>query len=159
MGTDLSCFNTTRLQTLPESNLDKSLTDDEKTEFLANTNSIFLEGILKKKTQDPDSTLNLPNLLYNPSYHINTLPAPKSNNLTPLSNLTSTSLSPEKLPQSSPCLKKTRIYSSNLSLTKSINLINTLDKSTSACSSNLNSKSNSRCVSPFTKSRLYLADF
>lgn len=157
MGTDLSCFNTNRLVTLPDSNLERSLTDDEKTEFLANKNSIFLEGLLKNPMKDPDYITNCTNLLNKIVYSVKTEPELKKDYIRPLSGCTMNSFSPDKITQSSPCLKKNRIYSSNIS-DKSVNIINTLNKSTSACSTNLNSKSNSRCVSPLIKARLSLID-
>lgn len=157
MGLELSCFNNSRLVTLSESHLERSITDDEKTEFLANANSIFLEEILsnrEKSTSISDTKLINHNKTVS---NVKTEPDPKRISIIPPSCCTLDNLSPEKSTQFSPSLKKNRIFSSNISL-KSVNIIQTLNKSTSASSSNFNSRSNSRCVSPLIKGRYALID-
>lgn len=157
MGSELSCFNNSRQVTLSESQLERSVTDDEKTEFLANANSIFLEEILsgkEKSTGHSENRLIKHNKVIT---NVKTEPVPNRISILPPPCSTLDNLSPEKSTQSSPSLIKNRIFSSNISL-KSVNIIETLNKSTSACSSNFNSRSNSRCVSPLIKGRFALID-
>jgi hypothetical protein len=118
MGMDISCLNSSLLPTLTESNLEKSYTDGEKTEFLAQASSIYLEELQKSRISKQDfSFKKLPNSKLTTS---NSTPVFTCINLSP------SSAQEETHPKHS---SKTRIFSSNLSV-KSVNLIEKINSST-----------------------------
>ena len=49
MGLQLSCFDTNRLNTFPDSSMARTITDGELTEFLANSSFLLEEKIPNKK--------------------------------------------------------------------------------------------------------------
>ena len=148
MGMDISCLNSSHLPTVTESNINNTFTDGEQTEFLANASSFYLEEVYKNNSQKSKHTLS-----------VITEPYPKlnSSSSTPVFTFIQSTPSPGKQGNPQPPIPKTRIYSSNLSM-KSVNIIEKLNQSGSACTTNFESKTNSRCVSPLFRTRSALID-
>ena len=150
MGLNISCFDNQRIPTVQDTGMGRSYTDDELTVFLANASFIF-DG--QKSLRDTQRTLReaqvrvmLTNLIIPDSGSLETDSTPK---------LQPTSYG-SPLPQSkcaeSPRKPQTRIFSSN-AIKSSINIIERIHKNPSHCSTNVNSKSTSRCVSPISKTK------
>ena len=144
----VTCCDSNRVSTNCDVPAGRLCTDSEVTEFAANFSHLFAEfkagrkeNTLKKLKKielngsgsvETDYT---PNAVGNPRY----------------------SMSPQKVCKEARQSTVNRIFSSNASV-KSINLIEKINKTQSLCSTNVNSISNSRCVSPITKVRTTLME-
>ena len=143
----VTCCDSNRLSTNYDVPAVRLCTDSEVTEFAASFSHVFSElksgrkeNTLKKLSKQELNgsgsmeTDYTPNTVGNPCF----------------------SFSPQKLSKDSrPTVN--RIFSSNASV-KSINLIEKINKPQSLCSTNVNSISNSRCVSPISKVRTTLME-
>ena len=142
MGLHASCLDSNRLLTIPES-IEKTYTNDELTEFLANSSFLFPEEVKCIRQMPLQSLKNFeiqPHLLYKSVYK-------KKIEL-------STTVSPvaDKGIESKKLNRNNRIYSSN-AFEYGINIIETINPSHSYYSTNANSKMTSRSVSPLIRSR------
>ena len=144
MGIAQSCCDENRLLTIPDVHTIKFSTDGELTEFVANKN-FFTNDCHKQqrslisKTAYTENQQSLFNLDANPSFKRTSFGSQVTDH--------EYSFSSSKHYQ--------RIYSSNAH-NNSVNLIEIVHKSVSLCSTNANSKNNSRCVSPISKSKYTL---
>ncbi|OMJ82193.1 hypothetical protein SteCoe_17146 [Stentor coeruleus] len=126
---------------MQDSNIEKTNSDGERTEFLANARFLFPEEkkVKKEKHYENVSKTTMPK---------------------PINNITMSTQSFELLSSATPILEKIndkkslirheRIYSSNMNF-KGVNIIEKMKKSQSLCSTNVNSRIASRCVSPHAK--------
>lgn len=137
MGFGFSCYDTVHLPTIQEPVIN-SLSDGEMTVFLANSRNLYEEAPISRREVLKKHRSNIEN---SPSLSIDT---DLCMNLTRKNN-SLTNQNQSINPQGSPA--HYRIYSSNASR-KSLNLIEEMKKSQSHCSTNVNSRNNSRCVSP-----------
>ena len=141
MGLQLSCFDTNRLNTFPDSSMARTITDGELTEFLANSSFLLEEKIPNKKDTFSKPLTKLE--IYQVS-SIETDYTPQPSDSIQNSPLLR---SPSKKFQSK---SQTRIYSSNATR-PSKNIIESIIRSQSICSTSVNSGLNSRCTSPISK--------
>jgi hypothetical protein len=137
MGSNFSCLDAYHPSYTLENTILKTNTDGEMTEFLANSGFLLEEydKIIKSRIK-PEIKITPRKMS---SYETESTPKFVS------------SLS------SSPVLRKCknsnyphRIFSSNVKQ-RSVNIINAIQSSRSICSTNVNSRSTSRCVSPLAK--------
>jgi hypothetical protein len=152
MGTRFSCLDNTRLPTIPDS-IVKTCTDGELTEFLANARSVLREE--KNNSKEPG-------FVFFSGMIPKSTEAKKNTKIKFEDNATRPSdgekyykriNSPLQKRRSS-FAKPNRIYSSNVT-ESSFNIIDRINSSHSICSTNVNSSSNSRCVSPIFRKANY----
>ena len=138
MGIEASCCDWNRLITFPDSNTIKLSTDEEITEFMAN-NAFFSSEFNTLQQPSKNEIFCIKNQ-QKPTAFLETIHSYKKTSLE--------SQAPEYSP--SYPLYYSRIYSSNID-ENSVNIIKDLHKSSSLCSTNFNSKSNSRDISPISR--------
>lgn len=141
MGLHVSCLDNNRMATIQDSGIDKTYSDGEMTEFLANASFLFPEEKKIKKESHLRKMVKLE------------IPKPQvtSTISTPKYEVYSTATpSPEKSDERKGPSRQNRIFSSNVSL-QSVNIIEKISQSQSLCSTNVNSRTTSRCVSPLMR--------
>lgn len=148
MGLHISCLDGNRLTTIQDSNIEKTYSDGERTEFLANVSFLFPEEKRLKKENESKKIVRIEipkpiqtSTINTPSFEIYSSNTP----------------SPEKIDDRKSISKQGRIYSSNVSL-NSVNIIEKINQSHSLCSTNVNSRTTSRCVSPLMRFKTTLIE-
>ena len=142
MGSKISCFDDQYIHTVQDTSTRRSWTDDELTVFLANEK--YLQEDQKHAKENP-----VRRLLFNLKFQN---PSSLGTKISKLQlNSDGSALTKTKSEKS---LKKchSRIYSSN-AVEPGINVIDRIQKFSSYCSTNINSLSTSRCVSPLSKNK------
>ena len=144
----VACCDTNRLSTSNDVAGVKIYTDGEMTEFVANLHYLFPEYDSDKK----EATIKKSGKL-----QINGLRSLETDCTPNMKEPGSYSPFEQKLSKDLSNQKSTRIFSSNVS-EKSVNLIEKICKGNSICSTNVNSKNNSRCDSPIIRARSSLME-
>ena len=142
MGLRLSCIENEHLFTLSDS-IGKTITDEEITEFLANSAGLSESHGKSEKTKNTQLEIkNIEKLKieFIPKYYNRSAQG-----------------SPTKGPLTGNNKNLRRIFSSNATQ-GSVNIIEKIIKSHSICSTNANSSATSRCVSPNAKPKPMLID-
>ncbi|OMJ94050.1 hypothetical protein SteCoe_2820 [Stentor coeruleus] len=143
MGLHVSCLDNNRMATIQDSGIDKTYSDGEMTEFLANASFLFPE---EKKIKKESNLRKMVKLEIPKPQMLSTISSPK------YEVYTTSTPSPEKNDERKGLSRQSRIFSSNVSL-QSVNIIEKIGQSQSLCSTNVNSRTNSRCVSPLMRIR------